>query len=368
MRAGLFLLLPVMASAQTLTPTLLTPLNTALNETSGLLYVNGEVWTHLDSGNGTELYRLDPGNGDVLRQVTVSNASNVDWEDMASDGSWLYIADVGNNSGARTDLRVYRVALDSLLDPDVVSVVADTIRFIYSDQIDFTPGPQANNWDCEALIVKDDSLFLFTKRWLDSRTVLYAVPAAPGIHSAVRRDSLDAQGLITGAAFDPVNGSVALIGYTNGLFVPFVWELSGFVGNAFFSASSVRRPLSLAFVQTEGIAWNDASAVLISNEQSPFSAARLWELQLGLATGSSAFANEDLLIVPNPAASTVRVEGGIPGQRVRLLDLTGRVIREGVVDERGEIDLHQPADGMYLLELVGNAHLRLMPLVIKGDR
>ncbi|HMC98451.1 MAG TPA: hypothetical protein VKG92_12405, partial [Flavobacteriales bacterium] len=77
MRSSLLLsgLAPLGVSAQMLVPTVITPLNTSLNETSGLVVVNGEVWTQLDSGNPNALYRIDPANGQVLRTVTVTNAT-----------------------------------------------------------------------------------------------------------------------------------------------------------------------------------------------------------------------------------------------------------------------------------------------------
>lgn len=114
------------------------------------------------------------------------------------------------------------------------SVTADTIRFTYGNQVAFTAAPQANNFDCEAFIAMDDSLFLLTKNWLDERTPVYALPAMSGDQVAERRDSLAAHGLVTGAAHDPTTGAHALVGYSNGLFFPFVWQLSGFQGHRFF--------------------------------------------------------------------------------------------------------------------------------------
>jgi hypothetical protein len=33
----------------------------------------------------------------VLRTVAITNATNVDWEDIAQDASYIYIGDIGNN-------------------------------------------------------------------------------------------------------------------------------------------------------------------------------------------------------------------------------------------------------------------------------
>lgn len=343
-------LLAFTGRAQVLTPELVTPLATTLNETSGLVMIDGGWWTHLDSGNPNVLYQIDPASGEISRQVTVENSSNTDWEDMTADEQWLYIGDVGNNSGARTDLRIFRIPIYDLLEPTTTSVTADTIRFAYADQTDFTPAGQNTIWDCEAMIAKDDSLFLFTKRWTDQRTVLYALPAAPGDHLAARRDSLDVQGLITGATIHSESGSIALLGYSNGLFVPFVWELGGYSGNTFFSGSAQRRSLSLAFVQTEGIAWSDPSVVLITNEESPLSPARLWQLPLGLTTATAERGASRPLIHPVPTTSTLNIPGLVAGTTLRLLDLNGREVRSVEADGQGMIDLQFPTPGVYVLE------------------
>ena len=217
-----------------------------MKETSGLLMVNGMPWTHCDSGNPNSLYLFDPATGKVLREVVLENASNVDWEALTTDGTWVYVGDFGNNRGDRMDLRIYRFPLEKLLDEAVTSAMVDTIAFAYADQTDFTPAEQATNRDCEAFIAKDDSLFLFTKNWVDFHTHLYVLPAEPGEHLAVRRDTLEAMGLITAASHDPERGVIALLGYTS-VMSPFVWRLSGFPGNDLFRGqgqrASVRAPL-----------------------------------------------------------------------------------------------------------------------------
>ena len=62
-----------------------------------MLRIGSDTWVILDSGNDHALYRISEENGDVLQQVTLSNATNVDWEAISSDGNHVYVADVGNN-------------------------------------------------------------------------------------------------------------------------------------------------------------------------------------------------------------------------------------------------------------------------------
>ncbi len=316
------ILLPVTITAQMLTPTMLTTLDPGVSETSGLIVVNDEVWTHQDGGNPNEIYRIDPVNGTILRTVVVANAGNVDWEEMTTSNGWLYLADVGNNSGARTNLRVYRVDLNEVLDPGTVSVMADTIRFVYDLQTDFTPAQNNNDWDCEALIAVDDTLYLFSKNWVSGNCYRYALPAMPGDHVAQRIDTFDTQGMVTGATYDPISGDIGLIGYTSG-FLPFAWRLSNYPGTSFFSGNSVRYGIPLPLTQFEAIAWHAPGVALLTNEQTFLGPARLWELSYGLVTATPQISPDAMQVwpVPNDGTFNIRVE---TATFLEVHDLQGR--------------------------------------------
>src|SRR5204863_1307071 len=156
-----------------------------------------------------------------------------------------------------------RIALDELLDAATTELLADTIRFIYALQTDFTAATNNNDWDCEAMIAVDDSLYLFSKNWVTNTSYLYVLPAIPGDRIAERRDTLDAQGLITGATYDPANGAIALVGYTDGLYMPFVWRFAAYPGHSFFQGITQHNPLSSGITQMEGIAWAGTAAVYL---------------------------------------------------------------------------------------------------------
>src|SRR4051794_10099624 len=57
-------------------------LDKTVDETSGLLYWNKQVWTHNDSGGKPDLYVVDDSTGKAIKTVTITNAANVDWEDV----------------------------------------------------------------------------------------------------------------------------------------------------------------------------------------------------------------------------------------------------------------------------------------------
>ena len=61
------------------------PLPASLSESSGIIYFNGKLITHNDSGGNNELYEVDLGTKVVIRTVTISNAQNVDWEWIVTD-------------------------------------------------------------------------------------------------------------------------------------------------------------------------------------------------------------------------------------------------------------------------------------------
>jgi hypothetical protein len=346
----LLFLLPFAAHAQ-ISPTLLTPLAGDVDETSGLLLLNGALWTHNDAGNTPHLYQIDIENGSVLRTVEVTNAPNIDWEDITTDGTYVYIGDVGNNSGARTDLRILRFPASQLEDAEVTSVEVEVIAYAYEDQQDFQPANNANDWDCEAIIAKDDSIFLFTKNWVDQQTRLYAVPATPGEHVAQLRAQHDVQGMITGSAYEPASGEVVLVGYTNILFVPFMVRLSEFEGNAFFSGSVIREAFTLSFVQVEAVEWNGPSEIYMTNESSPFSPARLWGLPMPEVTSVDERKGNATRIHPNPASDWLQLDGVEENVIVTIHDLRGRTILAARNSRNGPLDVSGLASGIYTVKI-----------------
>ena len=141
-----------------------------LEEASGLAYLDGDLWTHNDGGNSNEIYRIDTLTGAILQTVLVGALENEDWEDLAQSNTHLFVGDFGNNAGNRMDLKVGRIDRNNLGN---LIVSAQIINFSYSDQTDFTPLLNANDYDCEAFFFYQDSLHLFTKNWVDQQTRHY---------------------------------------------------------------------------------------------------------------------------------------------------------------------------------------------------
>ncbi|MDR6302296.1 T9SS type A sorting domain-containing protein [Mesonia maritima] len=237
-----------------------------LRESSGAIFFNDKLILHNDSGNENKLYELDTISGLVSRIVTVTNATNVDWEDIAQDETSIYIGDIGNNSGDRTDLKIYTINKNDYLSSS--NVTAEIISFSYSDQLDFVPNPNNTEWDAEALISLDaNNLILFTKNWVNGTTKAYSIPKNSGTFTiAPLTTTLSSGGLITGATYNPSTGKVYSIGYNSAL-QPFVWVSENFTNNDVFSGTNTQIALtSLEFEQAEAITYIGANRYFITSE------------------------------------------------------------------------------------------------------
>src|SRR5579862_6552412 len=73
------------------------PITDSLIESSGLQMAGDFLWSFNDGGNPPELYRIDTATNTLLQIVKLSGATNIDWEDIAFDGTYFYIGDFGNN-------------------------------------------------------------------------------------------------------------------------------------------------------------------------------------------------------------------------------------------------------------------------------
>ena len=162
-------------------------------------------------------------------------------------------------------MKIYRVKKSDVKNK--TTATASVINFSYNDQTDFTStGSNKTNFDCEALIAYGDSLFLFSKDWLDNKTRLYKLPKLPGTYSAVNIGELNVQGLITGAEIIPEEKVIVLTGYSDAL-APFIYLLYDFTGNYFFNADKRKVAINQGILQMEGICSVNETKFYISNER-----------------------------------------------------------------------------------------------------
>lgn len=361
-------------------------LDSLMQGSSSLLYWDNGYWTFNDH-NDSCLYHIDSTSAYLMETFCINGLRNDDVEEISQDSLYLYFGDVGNNSGNRQDLQILRISKVSILHQ---MVVIDTIRFSYEDQTDFTPNPQATDFDCEAFIVTDDSIYIFTKEWVSTQTTIYSIPKTPGTHIARRHESYNVGGLVTGAAYMPEYRLVVLCGYdydpVNLLssLHPFMILLYDFQGNRFFSGNKRRLDFDFSTrAQIEAIATHNALDYYITNEQTSFSvmdyvidiSPALQRLnlreyllpylsQFGISDNPDVVPNlseENFRIYPNPAIDKLNIECPLEylGADYEIFNLAGQKVAGGILNDK-TISLgnrNMPA-GQYVLSVWKNGILK----------
>lgn len=241
-----------------------------VSETSGLAIIDGTLWTHNDSGDYAYLYQISAKKKKVIKKVFVENCGDFDWEGITQDSANLYVGNFGNNGGHRKDLEIYSIDKQDLFKKSPIQA-KDKIEFHYPSQSNFNLGAYQHNYDCEAMLAHGDSLYLFSKNYLDYKCGLYRLPKTGGKYAAHWVDTFNTQGLITAAAFSANQKYVVLLGYgltgsSPRVFEPFVWILQDYIGNNYFSGKKQRINLPYP-LQAEAICYLDEDRFYISNEE-----------------------------------------------------------------------------------------------------
>ena len=344
-----------------------------VKETSGLLFLNGKIITHNDSGDDANLYEIDSLSGNLLRTVTINNATNVDWEDITEDEYHIYIGDIGNNNGTRTDLKIYKILKTDYLNNNSVS--AETISFSYEDQTDFSSS-NSHNFDAEAIVFYGDSFFVFTKNRGDFKTNVYKIPSTIGTHSALKVSTANVEGLITGATTS--NDNFYLCGYDSTL-IPFLIYISfnRAPGDDLFSSGFVKESLENSIgqgSQVEAITSYELGKYYISRELFsttisgfPFSfPQKLYEFSdqrdFLLSTDQNNFAT--FKITPNPTYDKISIKTGSTIQKVSIFNILGEKVM-GIHTNKKEIDISSFSKGIYLVKILTDNHKSYHRKIIK---
>jgi len=327
---------------------LVTHLNNSINETSGLITINQKLITHNDSGGEAALYEIDTLTGNYTRKVTISNATNQDWEDICFDSLYIYIADFGNNNGSRTNLKIYRISISDFINTPNDTVISDTISFNYADQTNFTPSTYSTNFDAEAIIAKDDSLYIFTKNWGNYKTNIYTVPKTPGNYQTTKIDSINTQGLITGACYNKTNGAITLVGYT--FTSSFVVKISQYSNNQFSNGIVNKTVLSVpASIQTESITPINQNQYYITAEEHSSGSSSLYRFTEQVV-GINKIASTDNYIYPNPASNKLYFKH-YNLKLAQIYNLSGVLVYQ---TKNKTIDVSNLKKGIYIIKLTNN--------------
>ena len=163
-------------------------------ETSGLEKVDNNLITLNDSGNQPVLYYLNE-SGKLIIERNFSELQNNDWEDLAVDDEFIYIADIGNNFDTRNNLRIIKAPLDSADNS------FEIINFYYPEQEDFS-FKQLSMYDAEGLISIADYLLIFTKNRAKKITEIYKLPKKEGNYKAELIGEINIESIVTAADYN----------------------------------------------------------------------------------------------------------------------------------------------------------------------
>ncbi|MDT4971923.1 MAG: hypothetical protein QOG22_2066 [Pseudonocardiales bacterium] len=250
-----------------------------IEEASGIatgIVSPGVIYVQNDSGDEARFFALDARTGKTLATYTVPGATNVDWEDIAvapdaRGVASVWLADIGDNDAARTEIVVYRVA-EPHVDASATDVAATTVapevwRLRY-------PGTAT---DAEGLAVSPHgAAYVFTKS-LSGTARVFALPSRsdPSLVQSLRPvgsvqlgftgtaggPNVLGQRTVTGAALSRDGTTLAVRTYTDA----YVWPVTGSDLAAAIKAKPVRLALP-AQPQGEGIAF-DGARLLIDSEE-----------------------------------------------------------------------------------------------------
>lgn len=158
----------------------------------------GYLWVHEDSGTPAQILLLKT-DGTLSKTMSVSGATNVDWEDMSLGKGpnpsldYIYLADIGDNLVKRTDCAIYRFPEPTQTD-NAVSVF-DKILFHYPD----------GSHDAEAIFVDNSTADIFIVTKSGTRAGVYKISypqSTTAINQAVSVGELTFGG-VTSAGISP---------------------------------------------------------------------------------------------------------------------------------------------------------------------
>ncbi len=198
-----------------------------VTESSGLaasLCQADVLWTHNDSGDDAYVFAINS-KGKDLGTWRVAGARNSDWEDIAAykdpgGTCYLYIGDIGNNKGSRSEHRIYRVK-----EPELSAVASSRKNPLPTESAGAAifKYPDAPH-DAETMMVNQQTgdVYVLTKR-VDGPSFVFKIKpefasAAPTEAEKVGEVALPAvpNGLLTGGAISPDGKRVVVCDYSSG--------------------------------------------------------------------------------------------------------------------------------------------------------
>ncbi|WP_240467913.1 hypothetical protein [Flagellimonas sp. CMM7] len=258
-----------------------TDIPSSLKESSGItIFDQKSAWMVEDSGNHNKIYKVDF-KGKIVKELTVKDAKNHDWEDLAKDKKEnLYIGDFGNNLNGRKNLVIFKLPNPEVEKGD--KITSAKIEFEYPQQKKFPPKKSKRYYDTEAFFHWGNSLYIITKnrtRPYDGKAMIYKVPDKKGKYKAelISEWFTCSDGdtcSITSADISSDGKTIAVLGY--GL----LWLITDFEFDDFSRGNIQKIDLGI-HSQLESVCFLDGSTLLLSDERSNHQGGNLYRLDIG---------------------------------------------------------------------------------------
>ena len=332
-------------------------LGSTLEETSSLLYLDGRLLTINDASGDKNIYEIDQTTGGISRSVNLFKANNVDWESLAHDNDHIYVCDTGDDEGERDELKIYRVTKENYLNYDVI--VSEVTKFTYPFLNGFDHG-----FNCEASVVIDDRIYLFTKAYNGEPTRVFSVPTEIGNYVAEFVQEIALAPRVTDASvMDNGQILVSQIDDNNNLTISRLdWD------GQQFNISDQQSPTVPADFsgQIEGICPLDNGNFYLTREKSWLGLSGLFKFEWMSAAASVGEVKEGLLeLYPNPTIGDVTLRTDVETTAVVYSALGQKVWEGEILPGANNIETSEWRRGVYLVTLDGEMESKTMKLLVK---
>ena len=252
-----------------------------LKEVSGITYFPDSklIYTLEDSGNKNAIYAINP-EGKLDKTITISNAKNVDWEDITKDKNGnIYIGDFGNNDNDRKDLCIYKINKNQLNKDQAFAEYK--VSFSYPEQTEFPPKKKEMFYDVEGFIEYQNYFYLFTKnrsKGFDGTAYIYKIANKAGTQKPIKIGEFKTCSnynhcVLTSATISPDGKKVVVLSHDK------IVLFKGYKGDLFHKGTQMEIKLN-HFSQKEAIVFKDNNTLLIADEKTNKVGANVYEFKL----------------------------------------------------------------------------------------
>jgi hypothetical protein len=178
------------------------------------------LWTHNDAGNDALIFGMNT-EGEHLGTWQVENASNVDWESIATfkdptGRCFLLIGDIGNNDEDRSELVIYRIPEPATSADTARSSSEDPLLTEPAQHMTFSYPDGSNNAETILVHPQNGEIYVVTKKEIGPAGVFKMKPAFDAIPPVMSEKVADVsvpsdpEGRLTGGSISPDGRRVML--------------------------------------------------------------------------------------------------------------------------------------------------------------